>query len=165
MSAPSPAGLFKFKMKGRGHFSTHPFAKSKLYVANCKTLLVVKLKVHTLNGCGAARRRTGNLGRRVSIAFHRQWQAFCKATKEYFWRSGCKALAGSREIEANSNRWMVARDGELHATCFCQENEELRRQMWDDKTDNAMHFHTFIHPSLADQTVVPVAVPRVIPSR
>ena len=51
MSAPSPAGLFKFKMKGCGHFSTHPFAKSKLYVANCKTLLVVKLELHATSFC------------------------------------------------------------------------------------------------------------------
>ena len=33
-----------------------------------------------------------------------------------------------------------------------------------DKTHTAMHFHTFIRPDLADQTVVPAVVPRVIPS-
>ena len=34
-----------------------------------------------------------------------------------------------------------------------------------DKTHTAMHFHTFIRPGLADQTVVPEDIPRVIPSR
>ena len=34
-----------------------------------------------------------------------------------------------------------------------------------DKTHTAMHYHTFIHPGLEDQTVVPADVPRVIPSQ
>jgi hypothetical protein len=34
-----------------------------------------------------------------------------------------------------------------------------------DKTHTAMHIHTFIRPGLADQTVVPEDIPRVIPSR